>query len=194
VAVARPRDAASMLVYDGTGVSLKVLLGRRPARARFMPDVFVYPGGAVDATDFPARGEPGDYPGFTSLVGAGNCPRKARALAQAAIRETREETGLKLSCDAGRLRYLGRAITPTESALRFHARFFAAPGSLFKGELAGDGELLDLDWFSLDAARALPLVDVTRFMLEKLLRSLAGAKQDSPLLCYRGERALVRYR
>ena len=137
---------------------------------------------------------PRDAASMLVYHGAWNCPRKALALARAAIREPLEETGLQLSCDIGRLSNLGRAITPTESALGFHARFFTAPRALFQGGLSGDGELLDLDWFSLDAAKALPLVDVTRFMLEELQRSLEGSKQGSPLICYRGETTLVHYR
>ena len=76
--------------------------------------------------------------------------RKARALANTAVRETFEETGLLLGAkgDVGDsadetwqvmrrkgvapnlspLAYIGRAITSPYSPIRFHARFFLADG------------------------------------------------------------------
>jgi 8-oxo-dGTP pyrophosphatase MutT (NUDIX family) len=186
----RPRDAASMLVYKGEGRNSRILMGRRRRRARFMPDVFVYPGGAVDPTDFVPNGS---SLRFCADLCVGRRANLAGALAAAAVRETREETGLKFSSDFSRLRFVGRAITPTDSPTRFHARFFAAPFIEFGGDLGGDGELLDLGWFTVAQARALPLVDVTRFMLEELLRMQEGARQGTPLLYYRRDIARVRY-
>jgi 8-oxo-dGTP pyrophosphatase MutT (NUDIX family) len=50
-AVVRPRDAASLLIYRHTGSEIQVLMGKRRPGARFLPDVYVFPGGALDAAD-----------------------------------------------------------------------------------------------------------------------------------------------
>jgi len=47
----RPRDAASLLIYRHTGSEIQVLMGKRRPGARFLPDVYVFPGGALDAAD-----------------------------------------------------------------------------------------------------------------------------------------------
>ena len=47
----RPRDAASLLIYRHRGAQLEVLMGKRRPGARFLPDVYVFPGGALDKAD-----------------------------------------------------------------------------------------------------------------------------------------------
>ena len=91
------------------------------------------------------------------------------------------------------LAYLGRAITPVESAKRFHARFFVAPLECFSGSLIDNGELLDLRWIPLNAPIALPMFDVTEFMLEEMKRFLLGERKTTPLMYYRRNRTLIRY-
>ena len=49
--VARPRDAASLILLRGEGRTLEVLAGRRPLDVKFMPGVYVFPGGAIDPPD-----------------------------------------------------------------------------------------------------------------------------------------------
>jgi len=93
---ARPRDAASLLIYRNRRGALEVLMGRRGSRARFLPDVYVFPGGAM-------------------------APQDARQARRTALREVYEETGLQLTqhlrsggADGSAvLQILGRAITPT---------------------------------------------------------------------------------
>ncbi|MBW2291861.1 MAG: NUDIX hydrolase, partial [Deltaproteobacteria bacterium] len=46
-----PRDAASLLIVRERNGQSQVLMGKRPAKDRFMPDVFVFPGGRVDPDD-----------------------------------------------------------------------------------------------------------------------------------------------
>ena len=48
---ARPRHAASLVLLRGNTDFLEVLLGRRPLTARFMPGVYVFPGGALERGD-----------------------------------------------------------------------------------------------------------------------------------------------
>jgi 8-oxo-dGTP pyrophosphatase MutT (NUDIX family) len=181
----RPRHAASLILLRRERAGPTVLMGRRPAKSRFAPDVFVFPGGKLDRADF-------DQPVLSSLAEdsvrrAAAPSRLANALAAAAIRETAEETGLILPAEFGALTVAARAITPTNSPVRFHARFFVADADLAVGEAAESPELADLAWRPLDEALKLPLFDIT----EAILRSLAAG--DSPfLMTYRRGKALVK--
>jgi hypothetical protein len=47
----RPRDAATLLLLDRAGGTVKVLMGRRHQRHAFMPGKFVFPGGRTDPAD-----------------------------------------------------------------------------------------------------------------------------------------------
>jgi len=199
-AIVRPRDAASLLILRGSGRETRILLGRRAPRHAFMPDVYVFPGGGVQRSDRTARplqplpqAECGQMRPDTSQV-------LAQALATAAARETHEETGLLFGRDGAhgfrpaldRFRYLGRAITPVFSPIRFHARFFIVDAEHAEGELGGSGELLDLRWVRIDEALAMPVVDVTEIMLRELARRIRGAEPRRPFVHYRGEEVLVR--
>ena len=181
----RPRHAASLILLRKQAGGTRVLMGRRPTKSRFAPDVFVFPGGRVDAADY-------DRPVASALAEdcvrrTGADPRLAAALATAALRETEEETGLILPREHGPLTLAARAITPTISPVRFHARFFAADADLASGEAADSGELADLAWRSFDESLALPLYDIT----EAVLRTLRA--EGSPfLMTYRAGTTLVR--
>ena len=181
----RPRHAASLILLRKQAGGTWVLMGKRPARSRFAPDVFVFPGGRVDAADF-------DRPTANPLAEdcvrrTGADPRLAAALASAAIRETEEETGLVLAHDHGPLTLAARAITPTNSPVRFHARFFAADAALASGQAGDTSELADLAWRTVDESLALPLFDIT----EAVLRMLKA--EGSPfMMTYRGGSTLVR--
>ncbi|WP_296520800.1 NUDIX hydrolase [Rhodoplanes sp.] len=150
----RPRDAATLILIDRSEGTPKVLLGRRHAGHKFMPDKFVFPGGRVEPADrgVPAAGEL-DPRVAARLMAETQRPSlvKARAFAIAAVRETFEETGLLLGrADAGwpegfagddplwgpfaqarvlpdlsTLQFIARAITPPRRPRRFDARFFA---------------------------------------------------------------------
>lgn len=198
----RPRDAASLILHRAGTHGPEILMGRRAARHRFMPDVYVFPGGRLDPADAqikplrPLRAE-------VIARFAGICtPKRAQALAVAAVREAHEETGLLLGTtdgdgirpDLAGLDVLARAITPSASPIRFHARFFIADGSQASGQLGGSGELLDLHWAPLPEALKLPLADVTEFMLGEFGRQLATQRLEGavPLWGYRRGTARVR--
>ena len=107
----------------------------------------------------------------------------------AALRETAEETGVVLAPDLSRLRLLARAITPTSSPVRFHARFFLTDAEAAEGEPSESAELSDLAYRSLEEALKLPLFDVT----EITLKALAADPDPRPfLLTYRREKPIVR--
>lgn len=169
VEIARPRHAASLVLIRRGATGPQVLMGRRPRRSRFAPDVFVFPGGGVEPADFdaaPLRSLDADCVRCT-----GAPPRLAHALAAAALRETAEETGLHLPNDHGALKLLARAITPTNSPIRFHARFFMTEAETADADHADSHELTDLGFRSIEQALALPLMDVTQAMLGALQRS-----------------------
>lgn len=176
-------------------------MGKRAGKHRFLPDVYVFPGGRLDPQDrqvaplHPLRAE-------VAASLAPHCPHGlAQALAIAAIRETFEETGLILGTigpqglqpDLSRLDYLARAITPSASPIRFHARFFLAAAEDAGGRLQDSSELTDLRWVGIEAALRLPLADVTEFLLEELGRRLGRKAADAPALwSYRRGIARVR--
>jgi 8-oxo-dGTP pyrophosphatase MutT (NUDIX family) len=184
-----PRNAASLVLLRDGAAGPEVLVGRRPMGSRFMPGVYVFPGGAVDGTDFALET---DRP-LADHVEARlrrQAPRPlARALAWTAIRETWEETGLLIgtpgraageeSCpavqafstaglapDLRALDYLMRAVTPPYVPIRFNTRFFIADASAAQGPLRPCPELEDVGWRPIDEVLTLSVVNVTEYVLD----------------------------
>lgn len=148
-------------------------MGKRPQKSSFAPDVFVFPGGRVDPADYLAKPSKPLSAECVARTGAG--PRMATALAMAALRETHEETGLVVPSDLSQLRLIARAITPTMSPIRFHARFFVADAELAQGDHAETPELSDLEFRTVEESLALPIIDVTEAVLKSLHRDEAMA-------------------
>ena len=100
----------------------------------------------------------------------------------AALRETFEETGLAIGRLEGeqlhpalhRLDYLGRAITPASSDIRYHARFFLADAKHASGEVRDSRELLDLRWLEIHEALRMTVADVTEFVLGEIEKQSAN--------------------
>jgi 8-oxo-dGTP pyrophosphatase MutT (NUDIX family) len=162
-------------------------MGRRPRRSAFAPDVFVFPGGALDPGDFDAR--PARPLSDNCARRTGAAPRLAEALAAAALRETTEETGVVLPADHGALTLIARAITPGNSPIRFHARFFHLEAAADLPGHADSAELSDLGFRPLDEAARLPLMDVT----EAVLAALAEPARRPFLWAYRRGKAYKRW-
>jgi 8-oxo-dGTP pyrophosphatase MutT (NUDIX family) len=189
----RPRHAATLVAWRQGPKGIEVLMGRRAARHRFVPHHYVFPGGRLDAGDSIAPVKTKLREDVQKRLCTHCTPAMAQALAVAAVRETLEETGLALGEADGfelhRLDYWLRAITPSSSPIRFHARFFAAEAKHFSGKLQGNGELLDLDWRPVEECLKLPIVDVTEFMLRRLA---AGQRfDDVSLFSFRGGKVLL---
>ena len=216
----RPRDAASLILLRRGAGGIEALLGRRGAGARFMPGRYVFPGGGIRRED--ARPFPGETPaanGTAALLG----------LARAALRETFEETGYLLgrplaglaarsgagppsavaaAYEAARLAPavnelvpIGRAITPTFSPIRFHARFFMADGTLAHGPVHPGEELEEVRWYGLGDGLPMPhhlpmpMSGVTQFMLRHALAVFAGtAPAAMPLYRHIGRAAKIEWR
>ena len=197
------RDAATIILIRRDGPAPRILMGRRGARAAFMPDRFVFPGGAVDPDDSRVGAAPPD-PETARRLRIDTTPETARALPLSAIRELREETGLALgrpdpdaparAADApaswrgflaaglaprtDALRFVFRAVTPAGRPRRFDARFFTADAEGLAGDpddfARADAELSDLRWFDLAEARVLKLPFITGIVLAELAASLAA--------------------
>src|SRR6266511_4032859 len=103
-----PRPAASLILLRRGGRhrdrDVEVLLVRRSDQASFMPGVWVFPGGTVEAAD------------------EGDNEAAHRACA---IRELHEEAGIELAADAELVPW-SRWITPEAVPVRFDTRFYVA--------------------------------------------------------------------
>jgi 8-oxo-dGTP pyrophosphatase MutT (NUDIX family) len=203
----RPKDAATLIVLKRDGADFRVLMGRRSDEHVFMPGQVVFPGGRVDRCDHRVPVSDELHPLVMEKLGLGfgeSGPRRARALALAAIRETFEETGVLIgSADGLRqrsrsrgwapfletgvvprlapLRLVARAITPPDRVRRFDARFFAVFADAIAGEReVPDDELKAPAWLTFEEARREPLPNITRVVLDDLASRLAIDPQLSP--------------
>ena len=129
---ATPVPAATVILLRDGDVSPEVLLLERHAKSEFLPDLYVFPGGRVDAHDpelsyhLPAGGT-----GAARRALPDTAPELAPALFVAAIRETFEEAGILLARRRGERDLLG-----AEAAQRLaHHRLDVQGGSLRFGDL-----------------------------------------------------------
>lgn len=193
------RHAATIILVRNAANDPAVLMGQRGSSAAFMPDKFVFPGGAVDALD--ARIPVEVNPACAARL-AQRSEIAPATLATAAIRELWEETGQKLARpgtwevpapwqgfveggvqpDASALRFFFRAITPPGRPRRFDARFFLADAAALSTDPdafdPAEAELRHLQWVPLSEVRALPLPFITRVVLAELAQHLP--RTDAP--------------
>ncbi len=203
------RPAATVIVLRDRATNPRILMGQRGAKAAFMPNKFVFPGGAVDTDD--ARvplAAPLPAPCANRL--AHETPPELRdALVAAAVRELWEECGLILGTpgtwpvtpppewqgfaatghrpSGEGLRFVFRAITPPGRPRRFDARFFLADAARIVGDpddfsLACD-ELSHLQWIPLDQVRHFDLPFITEVVMAEvsaLIRSGADYPETTP--------------
>ncbi|UWR61576.1 NUDIX hydrolase [Phaeobacter inhibens] len=198
------RNAATIIaVRDRMGDDPQVLMGQRGAKAAFMPNKVVFPGGAVD-------------PGDAHVPLANPLPQLCRdrlseqspaglhhALAVAAIRELWEETGLILGQPgtwaatpeadwidfattghlpaAETLQFVFRAITPPGRPRRFDARFFLVDAAHINSDIddfsRASDELSHLQWIPLSQVRTYDLPFITEVVLAEVTRRI---RQDGP--------------
>lgn len=183
----RPKPAATLILVRRDRGGPEFLLGKRHRKHKFMPDLFVFPGGRLSYADHRLKTD-GTLPAQTeaAFCRCGSA-KQAVPLGLCAIREAFEETGILLGAkdvpppatrapewapftdlgaapDLGRLQLVARAITPPPLPRRFDTWFFLA--ELAPEETApqagATGELLDLTWAGPGAADDLPLPSITR--------------------------------
>lgn len=198
--MSEPLPASTIIVARDREPGIEVYMLRRSSRSSFMPDVFVFPGGRVDALD--------ESPQALRRIVGETAPLDA-AFAYAAVRETFEEAGLLFATDsidvdasraartlllsgarsfdetlddlgtrvdANALRYFSRWITPPNEPRRFDARFFLARAPQGQVAEADTFETHDGLWISPRAALdryangELALIFPTIKHLERLLQ------------------------
>ena len=211
------RDAATIVLLRKRDGVHQVLMGQRGAKAVFMPNKYVFPGGAVDKQDY-------DITPATPLT-ASNAEKlghlapegMASAIAMAAVRELWEETGLMLGQQgsatgdvpadwqgfydqglaprADVLRFFFRAITPPGRPRRFDARFFLAFSDAVHGAdddfAEASDELGHLHWIDLTEAKALDLPFITEVVLSEVLAIMRDpqAPRKTPFFHHDDERS-----
>ena len=205
-----PQAAATVMIGRDGRDGIEFFMLRRNSRSVFMPDVFVFPGGRVEAADRTP---------FARRRLAGTDQAIDAAFVFAAIRETFEECGLLFASgrvdasaltggrarvlagtctfgemldeldarvDAGALRYFSRWITPPSETRRFDTCFFVARAPAGQTARADAGETHDGVWIT--AADALARFSSGSFALIyptiKHLERVAGFETLDALLDY----------
>jgi 8-oxo-dGTP pyrophosphatase MutT (NUDIX family) len=188
------RNAATVILLRDRFTAPRILMGQRGAKAVFMPNKFVFPGGAVDAGD-----------AHISLVAPlpDTCASRlaedadqtlAHAIAVAAVREVWEETGLILGQKgdwdgdvpddwatfaatghlprASNMQFVFRALTPPGRPRRFDARFFLVDADHIASDpddfSAASDELSHLQWVPLSEARSFDMPFITEVVMAEV--------------------------
>ena len=92
----KPKPAASLVITRQKKKNLYVLMGQRPKNSKFAPNVWVFPGGKVEKYDSLNKDIKLNKKILTDLKKLKANNLLSSALISAALRETYEETGLKL--------------------------------------------------------------------------------------------------
>jgi 8-oxo-dGTP pyrophosphatase MutT (NUDIX family) len=203
------RDAATIIVLRNAETAPSILMGQRGASAAFMPNKYVFPGGAVDAVDALIEM---NIDNTQAARLAQNSALPPNALAAAAIRELWEETGQVLGKrgawprgavdaplpapkgwrgfaatghvpDASNLEFVFRAVTPAGRPRRFDARFFLVDAAHLVTDpddfTNAEDELSHLHWVPLADARALDLPFITEVVLAEITARLNNGASDT---------------
>ena len=138
---AAARPAATILLLRRGGKHsdrrLEVLLVKRHEGARFMPGVWVFPGGRVEADELITG-----VSGAETDVDADELAHRA-----AAIRELAEEAGIQLDLSSELVPW-SRWITPEPIPTRFDTRFYLALAPAHSPPKADGQEVTDAAWMN----------------------------------------------
>jgi 8-oxo-dGTP pyrophosphatase MutT (NUDIX family) len=201
----KPRNAATLIIVRRDRKKPQVLMGKRHSGHDFMPNLWVFPGGRIDRSDFRAPFATDLQPDVAARFEAHIPMARGRALALTAIRETYEEAGLLLAkpaparplagpwrefaaegaaADLEALEIVARAVTPPMLAKRFDTWFLMADAErLISLERKPDcGELEEIAWVDFDEAIALPLPSVTRTVIGEAIHRLNDPERPQPFM------------
>lgn len=161
-----------ILVRDTAAGGVEVFMLRRSAQSAFAPNVYVFPGGTVDACDRDAgsRIAPHELGRLFRMQSPPSLDLQA-SLVAAARRELHEEAGVSLE-DAGPLELFSHWITPLSVTPRYDVYFFVAPMPAGQSAVADAAETHDGVWIApvdaLDASAGLRIIYPTRKHLERI--------------------------
>ncbi|MDF0602892.1 NUDIX hydrolase [Psychromarinibacter sp. C21-152] len=209
-----------MIVVRDADTAPRVLMGQRGAAAAFMPNRFVFPGGAMDPADREVPLGTDLSPACAARIDERSAPGLAPGLAAAAIRELWEETGLILGVPgawrgavpadwqgfaasghlphAAALSFVFRAVTPPGRPRRFDARFFVADAAALATDpddlSRASDELSHLQWIRLEEVRNFHLPFVTEVVLAEVAAALPdlGPPDTVPFFDNGAEESLFR--
>lgn len=188
------RNASTVIVIRDRMTAPSILMGQRGASAAFMPNKFVFPGGAVDAADAHIPLASPLTPQCGARISEDADAALAHAIPVAAIRELWEETGLILGTKgawqgdvpadwesfaatghiphAAPLQFVFRALTPPGRTRRFDARFFLVDVDDIASDPDDFGaacdELSHLQWVPLTQARSFDMPFITEVVLAEI--------------------------
>ncbi len=174
------RPASTVMLCRDCPDGIETFLLRRSATSRFVPNAYVFPGGAVDPVDDTAT--PPSEQTLRHLFRMATPPsaRMQASLVAAAHRELFEEAGIRLG-SAGRLELFSHWITPYGITPRYDVYFFVAPLPDGQNPVADAAETHDGVWMTpaqavaRAASGSMYVVFPTRMHLERLraFRSVA---------------------
>jgi 8-oxo-dGTP pyrophosphatase MutT (NUDIX family) len=209
------RDAATVIVAKDSSEGPLVYLVRRSPRAGWLPELHVFPGGAVDAADRSDAprlvvGSAGDIDAAYVLAAAretfeevgllfADVPVEPPALeeARAALRDgmtfSAMLAALGVRIDAGRMRYFSQWITPPIEPRRFDARFFVARAPADQIAEADAAEVYDGMWMRpVDALAARERGEINLiFPTVKHLERIAPYPTVDALLAFAAGKTIV---
>lgn len=197
------RNAATVILLRDRFEDPRILMGQRGAKAVFMPNKFVFPGGAVDAGDAKISLAAPMPATCSARLTEDADPTLAHAITVAAIREVWEETGLILGQKgdwkgdipadwtsfastghvprASNMQFVFRALTPPGRPRRFDARFFLVDADHIASDpddfSAASDELSHLQWVPLSEARSFDMPFITEVVMAEVQ---ARARDLSP--------------
>ena len=194
------KDAASVILIRNTKTKPSVLMGQRGKNATFMPKKFVFPGGAVEETDFQINSFKPLNAICKARMAYGCNEALVHALTNAAIRELFEETGIILGTkekwtgmipyewkpfvdlglvpDGSNFQFVFRAITPPGRPRRFDARFFYLDADFLSAAVDLDDfsrasdELSHLQWIPIQDVRRFDLPFITEVVFAEVISNL----------------------
>ena len=211
---ARVRDAATViLVRDPDGPEPRVLMGQRGKHAAFMPNKYVFPGGAVDAVDAEVPVVAAEVEPLSARLSEAAPAGIGPAVLACAVRELWEETGQILGVkgvwpgavpagwtsfaatghlpSAEAMAFVFRAKTPMGRPRRFDARFLLVDAARLATDpddfSRASDELTHLHWVRIAEARDYELPYITQVVLAEIAGRLPDLTAPALVPYFRNE-------